>query len=642
MTDRANDTSAPGQLIARALGTLDTDLRRVLIMHNGHGDTPGLSFEALEGLLNRRALDLAADEKRAIRNLRRPAAAHFIAEAVKRGDSLIWRALAGTEDVVNKGSLRQRIAASLPGELLIAIKCMHESVNNWLDNNAYQNSVAWYRSEYPEHVVEEAIRQLTKVIDRFQMPLPLALMAERLNFEEGLLNLVLALLRNKFELYRGYVCGPHARARSLRAVRIHLMFFYRYPDRILSLERIHTEYLETYPDDDAVSRDISLAMGDNPHLFVRLGDFGWYAFMTVAGPDPYLKKDITTRLRRPDENKAQFFFKRPDLRVSLPKLILEAVKSLKMARPREIEAFIREKHGDAAFNKGQIPPVVAGSGDLVQVAPGVYASRETHGNMDTHKARSEVLLTRGDLRRYVVSRYAGEPMNSFPLWTPAMEWTWCRWWEKRAINPADRRLLNSLIYVADPERWSAPDAEKKFWLGRKKLATYYLRRNPKYPIWSRVPSLRDLLALSICALTTDGMNWIRVNRTAGYYPFDHHSVSHLVMMIAVGALTPTDHWQKPHSIGEKAEPVFEKLRHAFQYDPDTNWDSDIGLDLRRHLSDPGVVQNLGWVKAEDLDLLSRTLSGTLVPLSVNGPEEPDSAPHPRPEQLELPFGLQEP
>ena len=83
MMSPTNDIQTPEQLISRALRTLDKDLRQVLILHNGNGDTPGLSFEALTARLDLPSQDLIAAEKTAIRNLQRPSAARLIVEALR-------------------------------------------------------------------------------------------------------------------------------------------------------------------------------------------------------------------------------------------------------------------------------------------------------------------------------------------------------------------------------------------------------------------------------------------------------------------------------------------------------------------------------------------------------------------------------
>jgi hypothetical protein len=638
MMSPTNDIQTPEQLISRALRTLDKDLRQVLILHNGNGDTPGLPFEALTARLNRPSLDLIAAEKTELRNLRRPPAARLMVEALRKSDNAIWQALAGEDNIVYKDDLDQKVAACLPGELLIGIKCVYNTVHNWLNNHADQNRHAWYRSEYPKNVIYGVIKQLNGLTGRQQFPLPFQRLAEQLNAEKPLLKQALMLAKNRFEIYRGYVCGFHRGARTFRAVRLHLMFFYRYPNQSLSLEEIHAEYLDTYSDDDALRRDIFFSMRDNPHLFMKLGSFGWYSIMTAAGQDPYQQKNISTKLRRPDKDKAQFFFKRPGIEPSLSDLINEFVQKQGMARPKEIEGYIRKKYADRVDESRQIVAQIAGSHDLFQVAPTVYALRETHGNLDPQSSQAEMLLTKSDLRWYIMSRYAGEPMNTFPMWTPAMESRWCRWAQKKATNAAGSKLFQSMMYVADPRCWPVSEDEKKSWLERKKWnSSYYLRHDCKHRIWFKIPPLRDLLTLSFCISKTGGMNWIRVNRMAGYYLFDQHAVTHLAMMIALGVLKSTDHWQNPHQIGPEAEYIFKKLMDAFQIDPTSNWDSDVGLELRKHLLDLEVDQDLGWVNVEDLALVSKMLAGETIIPPVDDVAESNPAPNLLPKQLELPF-----
>ena len=636
--NRKNEARTPEQLISRAVSTLDDDLRQVLILHNGNGDTPGLSFEDLTGRLDRSSRDLIAAERTAIRYLRHPSAARLIVDALGKSDNVIWQALADEDNVVYKDDHNQEIAARLPGDLLIGIKCVYDDVHNWLDEHASQNPIAWYRSEYPENVIHGAIKHLDELRRRLLTPFPYRRLVELMDTEMCLLKQAVALSENGLQTYRGYVCGLRIGSRSLRAVRLHLMFFYRYPDQILSLEQIHAEYLDTYSDDDALLRDIFLAMIDSPHIFLKIGSLGWYSIMTAAGQDPYQQKITSTKLRQPDTDKAQFFFKRPDIEFSLPNLIRESVRKQGVARPKEIEAYIREKYGERVYESMQIASLVVGSDDLLQVAPTVYALRETHGNLDPQSAQAEMLLTRADLRWYVMSRYAGEPMNSFPLWTPAMESMWCRWAQKRATNPVRIRLFQSVMYVADPHCWPVPDDEKASWLEIKKWNSgYYLRHDCKHRIWSKIPPLRDLLALSVCISKTAGMNWIRVNRAAGYYLFDQHSVTHLSIMIALGALEPTDHWQNPHPIGPKAEYILKEPMDALHIDPTSDWDSDVGLQLRKHLLDIDADEDLGWVNVEDLALLSKSLAADPLIPPVNAGNESEPVHSLLPKQLELPF-----
>ena len=194
------------------------------------------------------------------------------------------------------------------------------------------------------------------------------------------------------------------------------------------------------------------------------------------------------------------------------------------------------------------------------------------------------------------------------------------------------------MYVADPNGWPVDDDEKKYWLEIKKWnGSYHLRHDCKHRIWSKIPPLRDLLALSMYTCKTGGMNWIRVNRAAGYYLFDQYSITHLSLLIALGVLEATDHWQNPHKIGPSADGIRKKLLAVFQIDPFSTWDSDVGLELRKQASIFNQKQDLGWINVEDLALLSKKMAGELVAPTTVDAEDSASAPDLMPKQLELPF-----
>jgi hypothetical protein len=281
-----------------------------------------------------------------------------------------------------------------------------------------------------------------------------------------------------------------------------------------------------------------------------------------------------------------------------------------MVRPVEVDSYIQENYKDRINESTQIAPLVARAPDLLQVSPTRYALRETHSRLDPQNAATKLLLTKSDLRWYIMSRYAGEPMNTFPLWTPKMEYMWSVWAQKNATNPARNRLFQSLMAVADPICWPVPEKERKAWLATKKWnSSYYLSHPCKHRIWTKIPPLRDFLALSIGLQELGEMNWIRVNRVAGYYLFDQHSVTSLAILIALEALKPTNHWQRPHQMGPMAVELLKTMTDAFQLDPKINWDSDLGSQLIEQLVGQISRSDLGWVSSSDLALLAKTLSG---------------------------------
>ena len=626
----------PTQMIAEALKSLDDKLHNVLIVHNGFDGTPGLSFEEMSNRLSLPPETLAEAEKRALRKLRHHRACKVIIEAVKRIDQDIWHSLSTDDNVVYKANLAQQIPKCLPGEFLIGIKCLYASVTNWLSHNACQNAIAWFRSEYPDKTVLETTGRLKRLHRRVQLPLPHQRVAQVLEIDDQLLKQVLALSTNRIGTYRGYVAMPPIAARTLRAIRLHLMFKYRYPGDILSVEQLLSEYLQTYSDDNPTARDIDLAMTENPHMFMKLGSIGWCSILAMAGGNPY-EKEGDPLIREPDEDKEIYFFKRPRLEASALEIIKEIMNSRGICRPHEIIDEFNEKAGDR-FAGVQIAPLIAQSYDFIQLAPTVYSLRESSSKLDPITAFSDFLMTKSDVRWYTISRYAGEPMNTYPLWTPAMERRWCYWAEENATNPAKRRLFHSLLYIAEPGYWPGTNDEKKYWLRIKEwTGHYYLEHECKHQLWHKKPPLRDLLALAICTCRAGSMNRIRVNRSAGYYAFDQNSITHLALLIALGILLPTDHWQKPHKIGHRANVIRAELLETIQENGSISWDSGIGLDLRRQLHRITYNKDLGWVAPQDLAILARKLDGEQTDPNGICNKKKNKQVFQSPKQLELPF-----
>ena len=129
------------------------------------------------------------------------------------------------------------------------------------------------------------------------------------------------------------------------------------------------------------------------------------------------------------------------------------------------------------------------------------------------------------------------------------------------------------------------------------------------------------------------MNWVRVNRTAGYYLFDQHAVTHLAILIALGALKPIDHWQQPHQIGQTAYALSKELLDAMQKNTMMDWDTKIGLKLRNRISRVSAEQNMGWVTLNDLALLIKKINGESVEQKMEDRADANLSS----KQLQLPF-----
>jgi hypothetical protein len=592
----------PKELIRKALRSLNNRLLQVVSLHYGLDGISPLSFEEMSLQMGLPTETLVDYEKKAIRHLRHPSTAKLIVQAIEKADQDIWRLLSSVENVVYKQTLVQT-TTKLPGEYFIGIRCLYDSVSNWADHNAWQNKIAWFRSEFSKEILLQTSGRLKRLHKRVPIPITFQRAAQVLNIEERLVRQAVTISMNRLSTYNGYIAPQPIGARKLRALRLHTIFREMHSDGVLTVQELLTEYLQKYSDDDAITRDVAFAMIDNSHMFISLGHMGWYPILhedeKTFGPEEIASEEIAT-----------CFYKRPKDGTSSLEVVREIVRSRGICKPIEIAEEVNAKT-EVSLTNSDIPQILGQNFDFVPVSPSVYALEETLNSLDPSTPDSDALLTRTDIRWYAIARYAGEPMNTFPFWTPVMEWKWCQWAEKNSTNPAKTRLYRSLLFVVDPQSWPTTDEEKAYWIRIKQwTGHYFLKHDSKHPLWKIGPPLMDFLALAICTCKTGSMNWIKANRTIGNYAYDQHSIIHLSLLIGLGIVLQTDHWQKPHKIGPNAGIIKSQLLELVrQYKP-ISWNSAYGSDLLKRLRQVSAKQSMGWVSQSEFSQLLEKLDGT--------------------------------
>ena len=597
----------PKELIQNALRSLNNRLFQIVSLHYGLNGIAPLSFEEMGVQMGLPTEILIDSEKKAIRQLRHPETSRLIAQAIEKADQDIWRFLSNVENVVYKQKLAQAIT-KLPGEYIIGIRCLYDSVSNWVDNNAFQNKIAWFRSEFPKKLLLQTSGRLKRLHKCVPLPITIQRSARVLNIQETLVRQAVAISTNRLSTYNGYIAPRPIGARKLRAIRLHTIFREIHADGVLTVQELLSEYLKRYADDNAIARDVVLAMIDNSHMFISLGHFGWYPILHED------EKALDTEEIAHDEinskEMATCFYKRSKDGTSSLEIVREIVRSKGVCRPFKIAGEIKSETGVPLAN-AQVPQILAQNFDFVQVSPSVYALEETLSNLDPQTADSDVLLTKSDIRWYAIARYAGEPLNTFPFWTPAMEWKWCKWAQKNSTNPKKMRLYQSLLFVVDPHTWPTTGAEKAYWNRIKQWAEhYFLKYDSIHPLWKIGPPLEDFLPLAICTCESGSMNWIRSNRIIGNYAFDQHSITHLSLLIGMGIVLQTDHWQKPHEIGPNAGIIKSQLMELVRQRKLISWNSVYGSELLKRIRQFSDENNMGWVSQLEFSQLLNKLDGT--------------------------------
>jgi hypothetical protein len=579
------------EFIGDALATVGQTERRVVALLYGFGG-PRHAPEEIARICGLSLHQIDQTATKVTRRMRHPACVRILREVLASADERIWRSMAGGIDIVYKSEGLTAISARVPGELLFAIECLYGSLENWLAAHARARDIgildrAWYRSPFPEAEIE---RIATKLADEFPLPLPLEYLAREMPAEAPALETTVRLSFGH-RLYSGYVAASGG-ARAPRAIRLHRILAGAHAGEVVPRRRLIALYRSEFADDDCSLQVVEVSMAPFPHLFLRLGDLGWCGIGAAGSQErsPDDDDDVAALFYRwSEERRSQK--ETPDM--ELVRLVLEEHGPL---RPPEIRDLVGKRSKDPITAVSIAQSLNIGE-EFLRLAPGVYGLDGQPGSDSQWAAARKLLLNRGACLRYILARWAGEPADAFPLWTPAMEIEWCEWAQSR-----QKKLLGSLLAVADLSSWPVPDSYRAVWLWKKECLQHFQLEEPAgYPLAAF--SLTGLLPLVKYARWRGSANWVMANRVTGQPILFRNTASPMAFLVGVGAILPAPHWQRPHAIAPGAGEIDAMLSAELHRKGSLAWDGDSGRWLLDRLSQSIDRGETGWAPGPELQRL---------------------------------------
>ncbi len=323
-----------------------------------------------------------------------------------------------------------------------------------------------------------------------------------------------------------------------------------------------------------------------------------------------------------EKEKPPFVYERPWSETTTSDIVREILEEKGLCQRQGI---IREflNRTDGRYQAVNAEVDLALNEDVVEAAPTVYGLRKDYGGIRPMNPWTDVLLTRSACKIFVIARYAGEPLGSYPLWTSAMEQQWCFWAEgnselnlgigfggdsDRAFN---RKLFQSLLFVSEPEHWPASDSVKTQWLFKKQgLSEYHHARPVPQPIWRRIPSLQDLFSVAVTSKRIGYANWITTSRALVLGRHSPYAAGTLCLLVASEIILPAENWQQKHEIGPRMDSALSVMEKEIRKKGFVHWMDETGTHFKNRLRESIKRIDLGWVSEdwirEFLDILEGT------------------------------------
>ena len=593
--------------IHEAVRNLGGEQAQVIELLYGFGGGKRIPHQEVAKLIGCNLTSVGKMATKAIRNLRHPRVSKSIAKALDDAEEEIWGILGGPDHLLFKDEVTVSLEEHLPGEYQVAIMVRYKSLSEWLAQHTCEMPQAWYRGTYTCKEILQIIDRIEMVHHEVRLPIPLQSLLQFLQVDPELLVLAIRLAGHS-SITRGYFAKSHSGIRVARAIDLHRMFSFTYLEAPVSLGRLVKDYNDIHSEDRIGPDEMEIALSTKPHLFLELGDMGWVGIGLIKDDWSHIKCGAPPTPIEADGRILRHLALRkppgPDIGEITRQILSEGPLHIS-----EILLPLVEKAGRVRSPK-TLNAVLKGSEDFIALAPEVFALRQHLSDPAIMETAYRMLVNRRQCLLYTLARCAGEPADAYPIWGPAMEMKMCCW----AENIDAPKLFPSLMVVADPESWNVPDGFKKLWIFKKKgFGRYLLLQKIKNSDWSLRPRLRHLLAAAMCAKHLGYINWLRINDIVKpqlyQQAYDHDAVSILALLITLGVVEPTDHWQKRHQASHGVDSFVSPLTHELHHQGRMSWKDEVGADILARLEQTCHSEDLGWVKTQSLEVMLSSLTG---------------------------------
>ncbi|MEA2083758.1 MAG: sigma factor-like helix-turn-helix DNA-binding protein [Thermodesulfobacteriota bacterium] len=570
-----------------------------------------LSLAEIAGHLNIPRSRAVLLKEKAINQLRRPVLIRPIAESLKLLTDDIWLHVSEPAGdilrVVKKNDVIKPRFLSLPRPVLLALQCMYSNdFDYWLSEYFHETSTVWFKSDYPADLVLKAHDRFVRICRDFSFPIHISFLMEQLEIDRNLVNRILVISPDNYAIYGDYIAKTPLDSSALRSIRIHLLLSCKHRGPVM-IDSIIGDYNSLYNDAKLTPSISERIMARHPSLFQQIDGSSWKSAWAL-GLDNNVAAEHTPR--------SSYYFSRVWRETKASEIIIEILEYEGICSCSALIDFFSKTVSDK-FTIGNIGPALMFHKQIIKFAPGYYGIHEHLDLVKQNTLPPDLLMTVKDCRKYIYTRFAGEPANTYPLWNAAME----KKWYDMAEAFHNYQLRYSLLYVSDPGLWPGNENERKEW-GREKQINgrYYLSdKASPHPLWSSIPTLQELFILMLWIKQTGSINWLRINSKLKISPYNKRlSASCLALLINLKIIDPEKHWQKKHQKGSDCEIIIDQCVEEISNKGFLHWDDPVGIAIRLRMADALTKKDQGWVPPRELSLLIMAIDNQDISDKIKG------------------------
>lgn len=440
-----------------------------------------------------------------------------------------------------------------PG-LRLTLDVLGISVDEFLAKHAVYFGCGWFSGNESEDELLRVESVLNTSLEVLEQPVSISLWLQEKYELDPEIVAVVSHLSNSLYFYAGYFSSSQFTKRRIRAMRVRGLITGE--RQMFNLHLVHSDYVNTYADDQCSARDLIVSIAAHGHWFLPIYGDNW----CVLSQSP-LPTVVNDRIEASNEPSSHQTATCGDSRVdetTLRHIIFGILESEGPLSYLALENRVMER-SSGKHSSHSVGPVIGMEDRIVRVLPGVYALREQSNYQDLAYFRNSMLINESQAKLYAYAKHANEPDEAYPFWSPDFEQAVLEW----AYFQSSEQLVASLLAIAKPERWNTNEHKSVLWSQRKRTyGLFRLQRNR--PAKLTVPArfgFRRFLAGAIFALNHGRISWISANNVLGLRPDSTTGLALLGWLVRMNMVSnPLDPYAE-HTLTSDARGVVEYLEH---------------------------------------------------------------------------------
>ena len=437
--------------------------------------------------------------------------------------------LLGEDGCIRRSDLPKRLDNL--GTKSLAVRCVHATLTKYADTNFVRLHGLYLRSDCDEQRLKRDFAMIENSIQNLSLPIALEVAASDLKVSVDSLICYAASTREQ-GTFEGYLYAGKLTSRKQRAIHLLQVLSGCLGGGPANFAEICAKFNFAVQTDGCSTREISRLLYEYSDQVLPLTDNG---FATALRWCRLKERLIVQNSIVPALQVEEFRKFNPG---TVHAALADLVDEMGPAPLLDIRGEFSKRY-EKQWSANSVFAILTQTHYFVRMAPGVIGTLPMIVKPNKLKMCA-ALETELQVKIYIYAKKSQSWFN-YPLWNADVEYQWCK--------SGDGRLpwetYNSLLAIANPDAWPIPQQQIDVWRARVEREGQFLLAIKPLPLYSKVPTVREICTLAMYIGDKPTISWLDINRVLGERIDSRSAMSFLAVLAKLGIIKLGRSWLLP-------------------------------------------------------------------------------------------------